>query len=91
MEQKDENKKGKSFTILQLYASVMFDKYTPYLDFSYWRKVLPDYDQKTDDKWLSFEDALNYIEMFSDYTLFQIVEGKNIHGNSLILLLYVHK
>lgn len=88
---KIKNKKGKSFIILQLYSSVMFDKYTPYLNFSYWRKVLPDSDQKVDDTWLSFEDALNYIETFSDYTLFQIVEGKNIHGNSLILLLYVHK
>lgn len=87
------DKKGKEFITINSSISILYDDTSPGLLVKYWRKLIPKEEFKQfeeNESFLSFEDMLNYIEKYTDYTLFQVIPFTNSVGNK-IKMIYMHK
>lgn len=89
------DKKGKDFIVLTNWISILYDDTSPSLQIKNWKRLIPEEEFKQfeeDEAFLSFEDMLNYIEKYTDYTLFQIIPFENRVTNTYkIKMIYIHK
>lgn len=85
--------RGKEFVTIDNWIGILYNDLSPSLQVKNWKKLIPkeEFEQfEEDEVFLSFEDMLNYIEKYTDYTLFQIIPYKDSFGNK-IKMIYMHK
>lgn len=89
------DKEGKDFIVITNWIAILYDDTSPALQVKNWKRLIPEEEFKQfeeDEAFLSFEDMLNYIEKYTDYTLFQIIPFENrVTDTHKIKMIYMHK
>ena len=87
--------KLREFKCVDTYFAALYEENSTALDVKYWKDLFDEetfnsFEFEEDETFINFEYMLNFVEEYSNYSLFQIIPYKNVMYNK-IKLIYVKK
>ena len=85
----------REFKCVDTWFAALYEQNSKTLNVQYWKDLFDeetfnDFEFEEDETFIDFEDMLNFIEKYSNYSLFQMIPYHNAMYNK-IKLIYIHK